>query len=1053
MKNTSFALASFLAGFFLLLLPTRAHCQWEEITPYFPVNVDALIEKDGYMLTYSSKRIFRSADEGLTWELVLELPEAIYGFYDTGGAIYATGDKGYLYRTTDLGTTWEPIEVNETGDPNFAAQVFNDWLYWTSGDGDLKKKSLLDGHVDTIFTQDYFTIFTLNGSLWISGFDGVKCSDDAGQTWETVFGDTTYAISMLAVGDTLLMLDDYYNRIYRSVDNGDSWNPVMDIQFMYVYNTLYKEGDKVYAFTNENLYVSEDNGGTWTLLSNKMSGFNSLVVHNGILMAGNAAGFMRSLDNGVTWVVENTGITSGIFTFSYPVETFDNHALVYILNSGTLVSDDQGDDWHTVLLDNSNFSIIQPLGIKRVVEKDGVYYGLAKDETNPLWGIYTSTDAKQWNQLYNGNISNKLDRIFFLGDTMAFYGTDNKIYASYDFGQTVVQTGTAISNGSRMMLHEDTLFAVSVANQVAYTLDLGATWTSAPNVGLPTVASTARLYDFGGNLWLKDDVGIFKTDDHGQTWTKVSAALETLTNQTSFPGLIITIGAPGIVACGFDDFIYFSPDFGSTWGFFMEGVNFPVSPYFANATEEAFFLTFTDTIVMLRRSFSSINPPDAITGLVFDDANNNQVQDNGELGLPNTIVQLGDHLFTSTDSLGHYGFFGEFPDDTLLLVLPTPYATVFPSNYPSSTPGSGYDFAVHYQPNVNDLAVVITQNGPFRPGFDNIVRAEARNIGTTAQDATLRLVLDPLIDFVEAQPSPSSTIADTLYWDMPDFQAFERRSVDLMLHTPIPVVIGTTVQLSAHVASANMDETPENNNDTLVAVVVGSYDPNIKEVEPSELDLAQLQDGEPLVYTIHFQNTGTFPASFVTIHDTLSANLDIASFQLLSASHPVSWTMRDSGIVEFHFNDINLPDSTSNEPGSHGFVKFSIKPNPSLQLNDAVDNTAHIVFDFNAPITTNTARTLVVEVEVPVQERRPAGALLLSPNPTSGTLRISLPTETAKEMMVGTLQIFNASGKVILSQSHPCNSCSVDVSRLPSGSYFMLLKTAQGDFVGRFERI
>ena len=171
------------------------------------------------------------------------------------------------------------------------------------------------------------------------------------------------------------------------------------------------------------------------------------------------------------------------------------------------------------------------------------------------------------------------------------------------------------------------------------------------------------------------------------------------------------------------------------------------------------------------------------------------------------------------------------------------------------------------------------------------------------------------------------------------------------------------------------------------------------------------------------------------------------------SSHPVSWTMRGNGIVEFHFNDINLPDSTSNEPGSHGFVKFSVKPQPSLQLNDAVDNTAHIVFDFNAPITTNTARTLIVEVEVSVQEQRPQGVLLLSPNPVSNFLRISLPSEKAHEMVVGPLQVFDDNGKFVLSQSHPCNGCTVDVSRLPSGSYFMLWKTKQGDFVGKFEKL
>jgi uncharacterized repeat protein (TIGR01451 family) len=86
-------------------------------------------------------------------------------------------------------------------------------------------------------------------------------------------------------------------------------------------------------------------------------------------------------------------------------------------------------------------------------------------------------------------------------------------------------------------------------------------------------------------------------------------------------------------------------------------------------------------------------------------------------------------------------------------------------------------------------------------------------------------------------------------------------------------------------------------------------------------------------YTIHFQNTGTAPAFNIRLLDTLDANLDLETFQILNYSHYQTANVRNN-VLTFHFPNIQLPDSTSNPEGSKGYVQYRIKPKANLALGN-----------------------------------------------------------------------------------------------------------------------
>jgi uncharacterized repeat protein (TIGR01451 family) len=138
--------------------------------------------------------------------------------------------------------------------------------------------------------------------------------------------------------------------------------------------------------------------------------------------------------------------------------------------------------------------------------------------------------------------------------------------------------------------------------------------------------------------------------------------------------------------------------------------------------------------------------------------------------------------------------------------------------------------------------------------------------------------------------------------------------------------------------------------------IIDSFDPNDKGVTPEGLTEEKFTPtNTDLHYLIRFQNTGTDVAYRVVVVDTLSTNLDLATLQMGAASHnyKLSVSGKVNPILTFTFNNINLPDSTSDQLGSNGFLSFSIKPKAELAEKEKIENFADIFFDYNEPVRTN----------------------------------------------------------------------------------------------------
>jgi uncharacterized repeat protein (TIGR01451 family) len=164
------------------------------------------------------------------------------------------------------------------------------------------------------------------------------------------------------------------------------------------------------------------------------------------------------------------------------------------------------------------------------------------------------------------------------------------------------------------------------------------------------------------------------------------------------------------------------------------------------------------------------------------------------------------------------------------------------------------------------------------------------------------------------------------------------------------------------------DDDPDPFTDVDCQANIGSYDPNDKQGFPAGFTEEHLiEPGQDIEYLIRFQNTGTDTAFKVTVVDVLPPELDLATVRPGASSHPYTYGVTPpqgggEGWLTFTFNNIQLPDSTTNESASHGFVRFRASQRPGLGWGNVIANTALIYFDFNAPVQTNTYKHRIGQV-------------------------------------------------------------------------------------------
>jgi uncharacterized repeat protein (TIGR01451 family) len=396
-----------------------------------------------------------------------------------------------------------------------------------------------------------------------------------------------------------------------------------------------------------------------------------------------------------------------------------------------------------------------------------------------------------------------------------------------------------------------------------------------------------------------------------------------------------------------------------------------------------------------------------VSGIVYFDANADSLFNAGDILLSNRkVLLLPDSIITFTDNTGAYTFFADtgahsivFPDD--------PYFTPFSSDtinlQVGQTNSLNNNFALTQS--AQNFRTDIYVSGRPRCNTLQNYTFYYYNHSLTPVDLLFKIYHSGIVNFSSAVPPPDSIVGDTIYFSI---QNATLATGYLQVSFMIPG-IGNTITFNAIVQSfdqlGNLLYTNANKIDQVVSC---SYDPNDKSVNPAgEQANHYTLNSDVLFYNIRFQNTGTDTAYDVHIVDTIDANLDFSTFELISSSHPVVVSAGFNGIVDFLFYNIMLPDSNVNNPGSNGFVSYTIRAKAGLPEQTVVRNTAYIYFDQNLPVVTNqTENSMVSIIPVNIQVLHASDAFTVFPNPFSGevTFQSKLPADQVFRILLSDIQ-------------------------------------------------
>ncbi len=438
-----------------------------------------------------------------------------------------------------------------------------------------------------------------------------------------------------------------------------------------------------------------------------------------------------------------------------------------------------------------------------------------------------------------------------------------------------------------------------------------------------------------------------------------------------------------------------------------------------------------------------------INGEVFADLNANNISDPGEPpAVYRKITESPTGNFTFTNDEGKYalavvdsGIYQVFPE-------PIPYFTASPTS--RTIPfndlfltSSQNNFALQPTSVINDLCVHVTPTTPFRSGFNASYVVEYTNQGTTTLNATVVFYPHNSLSFVSASITPTQQFPDSLVFSVGTLAPFATGQILLTFNINQGLPIGTLINSGAMILPVSGDANPNCNLHYWEVLTTGSFDPNDILVNRHIIYDTEMASPPLLEYIIRFQNTGNDTAFFVRIdNDFPPSRLDLSNLEIIGASHPcdIRYQSYDSTLF-FQFNNILLPDSNTNEPMSHGFVKYRARPLTSLTVGDTIGNRANIYFDYNPPVTTNTAVTEIVQFNS-VESFDDSESISIFPNPAKETVSIACRLSHKSDVQI---QLFNLLGESLFYDrvflEPGTHQLSIPVVHLPKGAYLITLTT------------
>ncbi len=559
--------------------------------------------------------------------------------------IWAGAASGGLWRSENGGGSWESMsdEIPSTGVGAIAINPQNrNSMLMGTGEGYFVGVSVRPGigvfksHDRGLTWEE--TFFQFQQSVGVSAFkiiwhpvdtnivfmaatNGVWKSNDAGQSWDLKYGNGT---NWQFIADDLVMdtnnPDVLYTAIendgiYKTTDGGDNWTRLNtglpaagSVNFISLDicrdfpNVLYTSMAKASDFSLEGLFKSEDNGATWTKLTQTPNAFcppppfnyacqgfydNTVGVSptdpNHVLIGGIT--FWNSIDGGANWTQHDTyvcptcpGLPPGATFVDHHDIGFDpnNSDIIYNFSDGGVAKSINGGTYWTPM--NEGLITAQFYAITSAKTNHNIWSGGFQDHGLQATNLASFADKqwKKWGFLDGTGVEIDHTNPFIL------YGTwlDGQILKNPSgintAGTFFINNGIPASERVFQARHalqmdpvDPTVLYYASGLKIYKTTNGGIQWqaiANIPNVSVIEVDLNDPNYVYAASWDQQGNWGFWRSINGGQNWS--------LTLQ--FPGWRVTDiesdpNNPGVVyatrnsAFPNNSHVYKSTDWGNTW--------------------------------------------------------------------------------------------------------------------------------------------------------------------------------------------------------------------------------------------------------------------------------------------------------------------------------------------------------------------------------------------------------------------------------------------------------------------------------------------------------
>lgn len=965
--------------------------------------------------------LFKTTDGGGNWiKIALGTTYNLNTiFFLDNNNCFVAGDGGVVLKSTNAGTTWTSISimVNKNITSIFFTDINTGYVVGANGMIMKTTNGGISWGVQTSGTPFYLMTvhFMDTNNGYAVGFGGkILHTSNGGINWVSLtngIGANLHSSSFIDSNNAYIV--GAWGTIIK-ISNGTNCTSLSSGSVSSL-NSIYFSTDSIGYTSSRNgtILKTSDAGTNWTSQSIGLnSGLNSIFFidqDNGFAV-GDSGFVIKTTDAGNSWNQKNIGYDNTLKS-TYFIDS--NNGFIAGSNGKIFKTIDGGITWDSLYCGTN-------ISLNSICFTD-INTGFVVGGDDPMWGnegiiLKTIDGGQNWVQMDLDNNYGLLSVYFIDSVTGYAAGYFGIILKTTDSGENwaLLQTDQTIPFYSVFFTDNNNGYAAGTSQTIIKTNDGGLSWG---------VLRSNQSYSLKSAFFTSTNIGyvvgdcgfILKTYTGGEYVNTSIDSLKVLTIQNNSANnncqlpyqseicLNTLISGPSyIVGDSINYHLWFGDGSDTIFTKTVENIPSYIAAYINHTYQfhGVFSVKCKVTAPDGRTDSLTVNELiivsgtcGNISGTVYSDANSNCIKDSLETGIANRKVSLFHNsqliALTYTNSAGIYSF--DVPDNTdYTVVLDTTnllgYTLLCPAsaNYTVNTfPAINQDFALHCGM-AYDLDTYLAGNA-FRPGFNGNLQLNIKNNSCNPYNGNISVKLDSLTSFNYSFPAPAQIIGDSLVWNFTNLTNQQDIHIPISLYTSTSAWIGDSVCFTVTVAPVAGDNDTSNNVQQYCFPIVNSWDPNEKEVSPR----GDLSGDTTLTYTIHFQNTGNAEAYNIFILDTIDSNLDLSSLRIISYSHPMTINVineQPKTILKFNFQNIMLHDSGTNNLQSMGYVTYSLRTKTGLPHETSIKNTAHIYFDFNPAIITNTVESKIMITGI--SKVKPMIDVTLYPNPTNDKIYI-----------------------------------------------------------------